>query len=45
MIRAHRGCMALIDQLDPSDLGQLGLIVRLQELCDLLEGDMDQFVD
>jgi hypothetical protein len=44
MIVATAACWTLIERLDPDNLDQLGLIVRLQELCEFLEQDLNSFV-
>jgi hypothetical protein len=36
----HAACMTAIGRLDPDDLDQLGLIVRLQEICEMVEADL-----
>jgi len=43
MIVATAACWTLIEKLDPDNLDQLGLIVRLQDLCEFLEQDLNNF--
>lgn len=38
-------CIGAIDQLDPDDLGELGLITRLQEIIDMVERDLVGLTD
>ena len=40
MILVLASCRTLIDRLDPDDLDQLGMITRVDEVCELIETDL-----
>ncbi|HZU49408.1 MAG TPA: hypothetical protein VFA16_19465 [Mycobacterium sp.] len=43
MIAANAACLRLVEHLDVDELEQLGLAVRVQEVCDLLSADMSRY--
>lgn len=45
MIVAVAACRTLSAKLDPDDLHNLGLIIRLDEMCELIEGDLNRLTD
>ena len=38
-------CLSAIDRLDPDDLDELGLITRLQEIAEMIGGDLERLRD
>jgi hypothetical protein len=42
LISAQAACLSAISRLDPDDLYELGLIIRLQEIADMVEADLNE---
>jgi hypothetical protein len=45
LILLRATCDTVIDRLSEDDLGDLGLAVQIQQLCDTLEGELNRLAN